>query len=206
MVNKAAGSERHGAVFFNQSKNILIVFLAAWSVVQGEMTLGMMMATLFILGQANSPIEQMISFLRSAQDARISIERLGEIHQRQDEEDPDQHRITIIPENKSIAFHNLSFQYEGPHSEMVLQDISCHIPENKVTAIVGPSGSGKTTMVKLMLGFYPPVKGDIRVGDTNLLTMSSRTWRQHVGAVMQDGFIFSDTIANNIAVSKLSTL
>jgi len=193
--------QQAGAVFFNQSKNILIVFLAAWSVVQGEMTLGMMMATLFILGQANSPIEQMISFLRSAQDARISIERLGEIHQREDEEDPDQHRITIIPENKSIAFHNLSFQYEGPHSEMVLQDISCHIPENKVTAIVGPSGSGKTTMVKLMLGFYPPVKGDIRVGDTNLLTMSSRTWRQHVGAVMQDGFIFSDTIANNIAVS-----
>ncbi|MFO8129896.1 MAG: peptidase domain-containing ABC transporter [Bacteroidales bacterium] len=194
--------QRAGAVFFNQTKNILIIFIAASAVVRDEMTLGMMMAVLFIIGQVNSPIEQMISFFRSAQDAKISLERLGEIHQKKDEEDPDEARINILPRKKSIQVRDLYFQYEGPHSAMVLRNINIHIPENKVTAIVGPSGSGKTTLVKLMLGFYPPVRGDIRVGDTNLRTMSHRTWRQHCGAVMQDGFIFSDSIANNVAVSE----
>ena len=193
--------QQAGAVFFNQVKNILIIFIAAESVVKGEMTLGMMMAVQFIIGQMNSPLDQMIMFFRSAQDAKISVERLGEIHQRDDEEDPDLAKISMIPEKKNISINNLSFQYEGPHSEMVLKNINIDIPQHNVTAIVGPSGSGKTTLVKLMLGFYPPVKGEIRIGDTNLINMSNRTWRQHCGAVMQDGFIFSDTIANNIAVS-----
>ncbi len=193
--------QQAGAVFFNQVKNIIIIFIAAESVVKGEMTLGMMMAVQFIIGQMNSPLDQMIMFFRSAQDAKISIERLGEIHQRDDEEDPDLAKISMIPEKKNISINNLSFQYEGPHSEMVLKNINIDIPQQKITAIVGPSGSGKTTLVKLMLGFYPPVKGEIRIGDTNLINMSNRTWRQHCGAVMQDGFIFSDTIANNIAVS-----
>jgi ATP-binding cassette subfamily B protein len=193
--------QQAGAVFFNQVKNILIIFIAAESVVKGEMTLGMMMAVQFIIGQMNSPLDQMIMFFRSAQDAKISIERLGEIHQRDDEEDPDLAKISMIPEKKNISINNLSFQYEGPHSEMVLKNINIDIPQQKITAIVGPSGSGKTTLIKLMLGFYPPVKGEIRIGDTNLINMSNRTWRQHCGAVMQDGFIFSDTIANNVAVS-----
>jgi ATP-binding cassette subfamily B protein len=193
--------QQAGAVFFNQVKNILIIFIAAESVVKGEMTLGMMMAVQFIIGQMNSPLDQMIMFFRSAQDAKISIERLGEIHQHDDEEDPDLAKISMIPEKKNISINNLSFQYEGPHSEMVLKNINIDIPQQKITAIVGPSGSGKTTLVKLMLGFYPPVKGEIRIGDTNLINMSNRTWRQHCGAVMQDGFIFSDTIANNVAVS-----
>ncbi|MBE9492150.1 MAG: peptidase domain-containing ABC transporter [Bacteroidetes bacterium] len=193
--------QQAGAVFFNQVKNIIIIFIAAESVVKGEMTLGMMMAVQFIIGQMNSPLDQMIMFFRSAQDAKISIERLGEIHQHDDEEDPDLAKISMIPEKKNISINNLFFQYEGPHSEMVLKNINIDIPQQKITAIVGPSGSGKTTLVKLMLGFYPPVKGEIRIGDTNLINMSNRTWRQHCGAVMQDGFIFSDTIANNIAVS-----
>ena len=194
--------QQAGAVIFNQTKNILIVFLAAEAVVKGELTLGMMMAVQFIIGQLNSPIEQMISFIRSTQDAKISLERLGEVHQREDEENPEDPKITSIPTKRTISTKDLSFQYDGPHSDFVLQDINIEIPENKVTAVVGPSGSGKTTLVKLLLGFYPPVKGEVRIGDTNLTTMSNRTWRRHCGAVMQDGFIFSDTIANNIAVGE----
>jgi ATP-binding cassette subfamily B protein len=193
--------QQAGAVFFNQIKNVLIIFVAAESVVNGSMSLGMMMAVQFIIGQLNSPIEQMIQFFRSAQDAKISLERLGEIHLNEDEESPDDARVSTLPEKKNIDLKNLSFQYEGPHSSMVINNVDIHIPANKVTAIVGPSGSGKTTLVKLMLGFYPPVKGEIRIGDTNLINISNKTWRQHCGAVMQDGFIFSDTIANNISVS-----
>ncbi len=193
--------QQAGAVFFNQMKNVLIIFVAAESVVNGSMSLGMMMAVQFIIGQLNSPIEQMIQFIRSTQDAKISLERLGEIHLNEDEERPGEARIQTIPDKKSIDLKNLSFQYEGPHSKLVLDDVNIHISANKVTAIVGPSGSGKTTLVKLMLGFYPPVNGEIRIGDTNLVNISNRTWRQHCGAVMQDGFIFSDTIANNITVS-----
>ena len=193
--------QQAGAVFFNQLKNVLIIFVAAESVVNGSMSLGMMMAVQFIIGQLNGPIEQMIQFFRSTQDAKISLERLGEIHQNEDEESPDEARITTVPEKKSLDLKNLSFQYEGPHAPLVIDDVSINIPANKVTAIVGPSGSGKTTLVKLMLGFYPPVKGEIRIGETNLVNISNKTWRQHCGAVMQDGFIFSDTIANNISVS-----
>ncbi|MEA3477360.1 MAG: peptidase domain-containing ABC transporter [Bacteroidota bacterium] len=193
--------QQAGAVFFNQMKNVLIIFFAAEAVVEGEMSLGMMMAVQFIIGQLNSPIEQMIQFFRSTQDAKISLERLGEIHEREDEEDPEAARISAIPEKKSIDFNNVSFQYEGPHSKLVIDEVKINIPAGKVSAIVGPSGSGKTTLVKLMLGFYPPVKGEIRAGDTNLVNISNRTWRQHCGAVMQDGFIFSDTIASNISVS-----
>jgi len=193
--------QQAGAVFFNQLKNVLIIFVAAESVVNGSMSLGMMMAVQFIIGQLNSPIEQMIQFIRSTQDAKISLERLGEIHLNEDEERPGEASINTIPDKKSIDLKNLAFQYEGPHSKLVLDDVNIHISANKVTAIVGPSGSGKTTLVKLMLGFYPPVNGEIRIGDTNLVNISNRTWRQHCGAVMQDGFIFSDTIANNITVS-----
>lgn len=190
-----------GSVFLNQTKNILITFLAAKGVVEGQMTLGMMLAVQYIIGQLNSPIEQLISFMHTTQDAKISLERLGEVHQKKDEESATEEKVTILPKNRSIYVSDLSFQYEGPHSESVLKSVNLEVPESKVTAIVGMSGSGKTTLVKLMLGFYPPTKGDIKVGDIDLQNLSNRMWRQKTGVVMQDGYIFSDTIAKNIAVS-----
>lgn len=192
--------QQAGAGFINQLKNILISFLAAKLVIDGQMTLGMMMAVQYIIGQLNSPIEQFIEFVQSAQDAKMSMERLGEIHNKEDEESNDDSKISIFPADKTIGIKNLSFQYEGPHSEYVLQNLNLTIPQNKVTAIVGASGSGKTTLVKLMLGFYPPVKGEINIGGINLSNYNCHTWRDKCGAVMQDGFIFSDTIAKNIAV------
>ena len=191
-----------GGIFFNETKNILITFLAAYSVIKGNMTLGMMMSVQYIIGQLNSPIDQMINFMQSAQDAKISLERLGEIHLKEDEDNGNDDKISIIPENKSLNISNLNFQYEGPHSEMVLKNINLHIPEGKITAIVGSSGSGKTTLVKLLLGFYSPVNGEIKVGDISLQHFNNRIWRQQCGAVMQDGFIFSETIAENIAISE----
>jgi ATP-binding cassette subfamily B protein len=137
--------------------------------------------------------------MRSAQDAQISLERLGEIHQKEDEESSDRAKITILPRSRVISLSNVAFQYEGPHSPFVLKEIDLVIPENKVTAIVGPSGSGKTTLIKLLLGFYRTTRGEIRVGEVNLDHLSSRLWRGTCGAVMQDGFIFSDSIAMNIA-------
>lgn len=193
--------QQAGGSFFNQTKNIIITFIAAQSVVTGNMTLGMMLAVQYIIGQLNAPIEQMISFIRSAQDAKISLERLGEIHMKEDEEKPEDAKIAELPEQKSIQIKNLAFQYEGPHSEFVLKDLDLEIPENKITAIVGTSGSGKTTLIKLLLGFYNPVNGDIKVHDKHLKNISSRVWRGKIGAVLQEGYIFSDTIANNIAVS-----
>jgi ATP-binding cassette subfamily B protein len=189
-----------GSIIINETKNILITFLAARAVLDGSMTLGMMLAVQYIIGQMNSPIDQMITFIHAAQDAKISIERLEEIHSKEDEEKEGDDKITELPKNKSIRISNLSFQYEGPHSEYVLKDVNIHIPEGKITAIVGMSGSGKTTLIKLLLGFYPPVKGEIRLGDTKLENYNTRMWRNKTGVVMQDGFIFSDTIARNIAV------
>lgn len=190
-----------GSVFINTIKNIFISFIAAAAVIEGQMTLGMMMAVQYIIGQLNGPIEQMINFLQSAQDAKISLERLGEIHKKEDEENPDDMGLTDLPSEKSLNINNISFQYEGPNSEMVLENLSLYIPENKITAIVGGSGSGKTTMIKLLLGFYDPAKGDIEIGQSRLQNFRQSMWRNSCGVVMQDGFIFSDTIAKNIAVS-----
>ena len=193
--------QQAGGFFIDQGKNIIISFFAAQAVITGNMTLGMMMAVQYIIGQLNAPIGQLIGFIQSAQDAKISLERLGEIHNREDEEDPNESKITLMPEKRDISIQNLTFQYDGTHSEKVLEDINLEIPNGKITAVVGMSGSGKTTLVKLLLGFYPPVKGEIRIGDYNLQNISTYVWREHCGAVMQDGFIFSDTIARNIAVS-----
>jgi ATP-binding cassette subfamily B protein len=192
--------QQSGAFFINETKNIVISFFAAQAVITGNMTLGMMMAVQYIIGQLNAPISQFIGFIQSAQDAKISLERLGEIHNRNDEEDAAENKIQTLPDEKSFTIQNLSFHYEGPHSEAVLKDLSLHIPAGRTTAIVGMSGSGKTTLVKLLLGFYPPIKGEIAVGDTNLQNLGKQLWRNACGAVMQDGFIFSDTIARNIAV------
>jgi len=189
-----------GSVFFNQTTNILISFLAAKSVVEGDMTLGMMMSLTYIVGQLTSPIGQFISFAQSLQDAKISLERLNEIHQKEDEVQSADVKLTSLPENRSITIENVSFSYDGADRDYVLDDISLEIPEKKVTAIVGASGSGKTTLIKLMLGFYEPNKGKIKIGDTPLQNINQRVWRSRSGSVMQDGFIFSDTIARNIAV------
>ncbi len=193
--------QQAGSSFINEIKNILISFVAATSVIEGSMTLGMMLAVQYIIGQLNSPISQMINFARSAQDAKISLERLGEIHDKDDEENPDDNKIAVLPEKRIIKLSKLSFQYEGQHSELVLKNINLTIPDKKITAIVGTSGSGKTTIIKLLLGFYPPVNGEITVGDTRLENINQKMWREKCGVVMQDGFIFSDTIAKNIAIS-----
>jgi ATP-binding cassette subfamily B protein len=191
--------QQTGAFFINETKNILISFISAYSVIKGDMTLGMMMAVQYIIGQLNSPLNQMISFIQSAQDAKISLERLGEIHNKEDEDDPNMEKVTLLPEDKAINIKDLSFKY-NPLSPEVLQNINVTIPEGKITAIVGMSGSGKTTLVKLLLGFYPPTTGEIKIGETALQNISHKLWREKCGAVMQDGFIFSDSIANNIAV------
>ncbi|HOU03550.1 MAG TPA: peptidase domain-containing ABC transporter [Bacteroidales bacterium] len=193
-------NQQLGAAFINQAKDIFISFLSAKAVIEGQMTLGMMMAVQYIIGQLNAPVQQFIGFTQAAQDARISLERLGEIHNREDEEKPEDDKIREIPENRDIEIKNLLFQYEGPHSEKVLNNVSLTIPARKVTAIVGISGSGKTTLIKLMLGFYDPVKGDILLGGVSLKRYSHSEWRKRCGVVMQEGFIFSDSIAGNIGL------
>jgi ATP-binding cassette subfamily B protein len=193
--------QQGGGVLINGAKNVTITFFTAKAVIDGQMTLGMMLAIQYIIGQLNSPIEQLIGFMQSWQDAKISLERLGEIQENDAEDAGDALKITSLPDNRDIAVKNVSFQYEGPHSPFVLEDITLKIPANKVTAIVGTSGSGKTTLLKLLLGFYAPIKGEISIGSTRLDAINCHVWRQHSGAVMQDGFIFSDTIANNITVS-----
>jgi ATP-binding cassette, subfamily B, bacterial len=189
-----------GSVFINEVKNILISFLAAKSVIEGNMTLGMMLAVQYIIGQLNGPIEQMIGFVRIAQDARISFERLAEIHLKDDEEQFSDGKLVNLPEKRSIEIKNLGFCYQGPKSEKVINDFNLIIPENKITAIVGASGSGKTTLMKLILGYYPPTEGEIRLGDTALNNIDIKEWRNACGVVMQDGAIFSDTIAKNITL------
>jgi ATP-binding cassette subfamily B protein len=189
-----------GGVFINETKNILITFLAATAVIHGDMTLGMMLAVSYILGQLNSPIEQMINFMHVTQDAKISMERLGEIHKEENEEKEEIGDMIVMPESKSLSVSNLSFRYEGPHSRKVLDGVNLEIPDDSVTAIVGVSGSGKTTLVKMLLAFYTPLEGEIKVGDTNLQSLSQQAWRRRCGVVMQDGYIFADTIARNISL------
>ena len=189
-----------GATFINQAKDLFISFLSAKAVIEGDMTLGMMMAVQYIIGQLNAPIQQFIGFTQQAQDAKISLERLGEIHDREDEEKPEDGKIREIPSDADIELKNIMFQYEGPHSPKVLKKINLRIPAKKVTAIVGTSGSGKTTLIKLMLGFYEPVKGQIHLNGTELKRYSESGWRKRCGVVMQEGYIFSDSIANNIGI------
>jgi ATP-binding cassette subfamily B protein len=159
----------------------------------------MMMAVTYIVGQISSPINQLIGFIQSLQDAKISLERLGEIHNKPNEEPEEMNRVTFLPENRSLKITNLTFRYEGPNSPAVLDSINLDIPEGKITAIVGTSGSGKTTLIKLLLGFYKPEHGEIHVSDLALEHIKGSFWREKCGVVMQDGYIFSDTIAANIA-------
>jgi ATP-binding cassette, subfamily B, bacterial len=188
-----------GATFINEVTNILITITAATAVLNGSMTLGMMLAVQFIIGQLNVPVSQIIGFFRMSQDAKMSLDRLAEIHALEEEEPNQEMKVRKLPDNKDIYINNLSYQYEGPRSPFALKDIDLFIEENKITAIVGTSGSGKTTLLKMLLGFYEPVSGEILIGDTRLSNLSLKIWREKVGAVMQDGFLFPDTIAYNIA-------
>lgn len=192
--------QQGGATFINEGTNLLITFLSAKAVIDGNLTLGAMMAVQYIIGQLNSPIQQFLVFIQGYQDAKISLERLNEIHQMEDEEPTNRDWNHSLPHNKSIAINNLTFRYPGAGNEPVLEKINLHIPQGKTTAIVGMSGSGKTTILKLLLRFYDPEKGEIKVGDQLLDNFSFKAWRGQCGVVMQDGFIFSDTIERNIAV------
>lgn len=191
-----------GAFFINQGKNILITFIVANLVIEGKLTMGMMLAIQYIIGQLNSPIEQLIGFTQQAQDARISLERLNDIHVLDDEEPANKQLNHYLPQEQSISIKNLSFTYPGAGNEPVLKNINLIIPQGKVTAIVGMSGSGKSTLIKLLLRFYESYKGDIHLGSANLKIISPKFWRSVCGSVMQDSFIFNDNIQKNITVTN----
>ncbi|MFA9389554.1 MAG: peptidase domain-containing ABC transporter [Prolixibacteraceae bacterium] len=193
-------TQDQGANFIMRMVTILTTFIAARLVIDGSMTLGAMLAVTYIVGQLNSPIEQLLLFMQTAQDAKISLERLGEIHDKKEEEDSGHERISELPRLHFILLNKVAYQYEGPRSPFVLKEVDLTIPQGKTTAVVGMSGSGKTTLMKLMLGFFEPVEGYINIGDVKLNNISGRFWRSQCGVVMQDGFLFSDTIANNVAV------
>ncbi|MFC0513591.1 peptidase domain-containing ABC transporter [Mucilaginibacter angelicae] len=191
-----------GATFINEGKNILITFLSAEAVISGNLTLGGMLAIQYIVGQLSSPISQLLSFIQNFQDAKISLERLNEIHQVKEEEPPGKEWSHVLPKDKSLRLKNLTFSYAGAGNEPVLKNINLLIEAGKTTAIVGMSGSGKTTILKLLLRFYQPQHGEIKVGDEAIDNISYKTWRNQCGVVMQDGFIFSDNIKRNIAVGE----
>lgn len=193
-----------GSITINEIKNIFITVLAATSVIQGSMTLGMMLAVQYIMGQLNSPVEQLIQFIYSWQDVSISLDRMNEIHAEANEENAERTQFTYadnLDTSRTISICELSFKYDIYSQVDILSDINLTIPNGKVTAIVGASGSGKTTLIKLLLGFYDPQNGNIKVGDIDLTTYNLEWWRSQCGVVMQEGYLFSDTIARNIAIS-----
>jgi ATP-binding cassette subfamily B protein len=192
--------QQAGAFFINEGKNIFITYLVAKSVVEGQLTLGAMLAVQYIIGQLNSPVEQLIQFTQQAQDAKISLERLNEIHQVEDEEPVKATFTNYISDNHAIQLNNLNFTYAGAGNTPVLKNINVTFPSGKVTAIVGMSGSGKTTILKLIQKFYDHYQGEIKVGESSLKYTSPYFWRSITGSVMQDGFIFNDSIEKNISV------
>lgn len=194
--------QQAGVFFLNEGKNVLITFFVAIAVLEGKLTLGEMMAVQYIIGQLNSPVDQLIGFVQSAQDAKMSLERLNDIHQMEEEEPADKAFIGRLPDDKTIRIRDLFYTYPGAGNEAVLKNINAEIPEGKVTAIVGMSGSGKTTLLKLLLKFYENFDGELRVGESSLKYISPKFWRRQCGCVMQDGYIFNDSIARNIAVSE----
>lgn len=188
-----------GAVLINEVKNILITVMSATAVLNGDITLGIMLSIQYIIGQMQGPVEQFVYFMQQSQDATLSLERLGEIHRKENEESDSMETVNQVSGKDSISLRGLQFTYGSEKSKRIIKGIDLDIPAGKTTAIVGLSGSGKTTLIKLMLGFYPPTEGSVMVGETPLQRISFKEWRKHCGVVMQEGFIFSDTIANNIA-------
>ena len=196
--------QQAGSITINEVKNILITVLAATAVIQGNMSLGMMLAVQYIIGQLNTPVEQLIQFIYSWQDVSISLDRMNEIHTETNEENMGRMRNDYTGETRegyTLSIKDLSFKYDIYSPKEILSNINLYIPNGKVTAIVGASGSGKTTLIKLLLGFYEPLIGSIKIGGANLNEYNLGWWRNQCGAVMQEGYLFSDTIARNIAIS-----
>ena len=189
-----------GTSFLNELKNIIVTFIAAQAVTQGHMTIGVMLSIQYIIGQLNSPLEQFVQLIQMGQDAKIALERLNDIHRKDDEDTDLANKLTVLPENKDLTLENLSFQYGGAHTPFALRNVNLKIHAGKTLAIVGSSGSGKTTLLKLLLNFYAPTEGRVLLGDINLSNIVPSIWRDKCGVVMQEGFIFHDTIANNIAL------
>ena len=196
---KLKQTQEAGSIFINEVKNIVITVFAASAVINGNMTLGAMLAVQYIIGQLNSPVEQFMSFIYSLQDVKISLERINEIHEGKNEE-TNENNVSVFKKEKSIVMTNVDFKYDPHALKKTLTDVSFDIPEGKVTAIVGASGSGKTTLIKLMLGYYPILTGSISIAGRNINEYNLKWWRRHCGVVMQDGVIFSESIARNIAV------
>ncbi len=190
-----------GSSVINELKNIIISILSAILVIHGEITLGMMLAISYIVGQLNSPVSQLINFIREVQDAQISLERLAEIHEKEEEDEKDVEKIQDLGEISKITLENLSFRYPGSAAP-VIEELNLEIPTHKMTAVVGVSGSGKTTLMKMLLKFYDPAEGCIKVGNYKLQNIAQHTWRERCGVVMQEGYIFNDTIAQNIAIGE----
>ena len=197
---KLQQTQEAGSIFINELKNIVITVVAATAVIHGQLTLGMMLAVQYIIGQLNSPVEQLMSFFYSVQDVRISLERINEIHRMDDENGKQGLETSVTDETKGIDIENINFKYDPHALKTIIDNVSLTIPKGKVTAIVGASGSGKTTLIKLMLGYYPVLGGQITVGGTEVNTLNKKWWRRQCGVVMQDGVIFSESIARNIAV------
>ena len=198
-VLKLQQNQEAGSVFINEIKNILITVLAATAVINGYMTLGAMLAVQYIIGQLNSPVEQLMKFIYSMQDVKISLERINEIHQGKNEESKENQKISFDSE-KTIRIESVNFKYDRHSLKNILKNVSFDVPEGKVTAIVGASGSGKTTLIKLMLGYYKVLSGKISIAGRDINEYNLKWWRRHCGVVMQDGVIFSESIARNIAV------
>lgn len=189
-----------GGDSINQFKDIFISFFAAKLVLDGQLSLGMMLSVQYIIGQLNGPLMQLVEFIRQSQDAKIALERLGEIHDKEDEEQTGMRYVTDVPE-QGIALQNVSFRYTGS-KDAVLENLDLTIPYQKTTAIVGASGSGKTTLLKLLMKFYEPTEGEIKIGHCDLKHISPTAWREKFGAVLQEGYTFNDTVANNIAIGE----
>lgn len=196
---KLQQTQEAGSIFINEIKNILITVFAATAVINGQITLGAMLAIQYIVGQLNSPIEQLMQFIYSLQDVKISLERINEIHLSNNEES-NNNRYQTFFQKKNIKIENISFKYDPHNIKNTISNVSFEIPEGKVTAIVGASGSGKTTLIKLMLGYYPVMSGSILISGKNINEYNLKWWRRQCGVVMQDGVIFSESIARNIAV------
>ena len=197
---KLQQTQEAGSIFINEVKNIIITVVAATAVIHGQMTLGMMLAVQYIIGQLNSPVEQLMNFFYSLQDVKISLERINEIHQMDDENGKEGLKTSIENKDEGIDIKNIMFKYDPHALHKTIDDVNIHIPQGKVTAIVGASGSGKTTLIRLMLGYYPVLEGQINIGNTDINTINKKWWRRQCGVVMQDGVIFSESIARNIAV------
>ena len=197
---KLQQTQEAGSIFINELKNIIITVVSATAVINGSLTLGMMLAVQYIIGQLNSPIEQLIHFIYSVQDVKISLERINEIHKKDNEEDYNRSRTEFDNESHDIELRNIDFKYDPHALAKTIEGVNIHIPEGKITAIVGASGSGKTTLIKLMLGYYPVMSGEITIAGHNISEYNLKWWRRQCGVVMQDGVIFSESIARNIAV------